>query len=856
MIDLLLGLKVGSSVTQLLIVLKVTIVLLIAHTALLVMRRTSPSTRHLVVGLALFASLALPVLAWTLPAWKVVPPLIATFPLPISVEDRSAQGDTGAAETTHRSLEPLNETQIERTRVPTTGPAGGIRPWPVSLSLVLAWSSVAAGLIALLLAQVLTTTWRIRRALPITNEEWLSLLTDTRRRIGVRSPVGLRRGATRAMPLVWGFVKPTVLLPQDCDDWPLERRRAVLAHELGHVARRDILVALMGHLACAIHWFNPLAWSLKRRLSLERELACDRLVIEHGVPSACYANHLLETAKSYRRGASLSPVMAARSQLEGRIMAILEADPQRTPSRALGLFLTTLAALAIIPLASLAFASPTPAAGGGDAARSASASSSPNSDTAGFKEELRRLGLGTDDLGPLIDGLSSESAATRAACAWALGRSADPNVVGPLVEALRDSDATVRQWAVRSLGKLGDPRVIQPLLDQLDDDDPAVREWVVRTLGSAGDERAVQPLVDRLDDDEPEVREWIVRTLASVGDQRAVQPLIDRLDDDDPEVREWIVRTLAAIGDDRVVQPLVDRLDDDEPEVREWIVRTLASVGDQRAVQPLIDRLDDDDPEVREWIVRTLAAIGDDRVVQPLIDRLDDDEPEVREWIVRTLASVGDDRVIQPLIERLDDQDAEVREWAARGLGSYGSTSIGQDWRNRAPEPLMPGLDHGPPMPGDAQAIAALIRTLESDDAEVREWAARGLGKMGDGSAVGPLSELLGDQDEEVRQWAIRSLGSLRDTDATDSLIDALEDSQPQVREWAVRSLGLLQDERALRPLAARLVDDDAAVRQWTVRALGVLGDPRAVEPLRQLRDDEDAEVRRWTERALEELTR
>ena len=71
-----------------------------------------------------------------------------------------------------------------------------------------------------------------------------------------------------------------------------------------------------------------------RHLRTERERACDDLVLAGGTRGPDYADQLLEIARVMRSGrfpavfAGASLAMAQRSQLEGRLMAIL--DPTRS----------------------------------------------------------------------------------------------------------------------------------------------------------------------------------------------------------------------------------------------------------------------------------------------------------------------------------------------------------------------------------------------------------------------------------------------------------------------------------------------------------------------------------------------
>lgn len=170
-------------------------------------------------------------------------------------------------------------------------------------------------------------------------------------------PVPLVRLAKfRLMPAACGLWRGTVFLPEDALHWNAGQLRMVLLHELAHLKRRDPGMQALGHLACALHWFNPFVWMLHRTWLREREMACDALVLSTGVAPRGYALHLVEIAERFRNLTSrplLSAAMAGPG-LEQRVRTILQYVP-RPPGGRRGLAVAVLLSACALVTAAATF---------------------------------------------------------------------------------------------------------------------------------------------------------------------------------------------------------------------------------------------------------------------------------------------------------------------------------------------------------------------------------------------------------------------------------------------------------------------------------------------------------------------
>jgi bla regulator protein BlaR1 len=148
----------------------------------------------------------------------------------------------------------------------------------------------------------------------------------TRARIGahVQSPVPIALSSSRIEPAIFGIWRPVLLWPaglsEELDD---AQMTAIMVHEAEHVRRRDNLTAAAHGLVESLFWFHPLVWWMSRRLSEERERACDERVLEQDAKPHSYAASILKVCSLYVEPHRLPVCGISAADLKQRIAHIM-----------------------------------------------------------------------------------------------------------------------------------------------------------------------------------------------------------------------------------------------------------------------------------------------------------------------------------------------------------------------------------------------------------------------------------------------------------------------------------------------------------------------------------------------------
>ena len=227
---------------------------------------------------------------WQYYIWLIV---VARLLLPVPTEIAFVQRDALQDEQSTQVVWPTQaqlallddpgETTSGDVAAATEGPAapevprGNVGMWLLD-KLWLLWLGVA---LVLFLHRVVT----YRRFAGHLRRDWetvedpalMGALAQAKAKAGVGWPVALYRNPMVSSPLLLGFFRPVVVLPNT--DLSESELHYTLLHELTHCKRGDMFYKWLVQLTLCLHWFNPLVWWMAREINRDGELSCDEALL-------------------------------------------------------------------------------------------------------------------------------------------------------------------------------------------------------------------------------------------------------------------------------------------------------------------------------------------------------------------------------------------------------------------------------------------------------------------------------------------------------------------------------------------------------------------------------------------------
>ena len=696
----------STSLSMVGLLIKATLILIVAIGVTLSMQRASAGARHLVWLVTLATLLLVPALtAWAPIPLRILPAEKATTDYQPSLNEAPAkhkldESAATAAPAINTPATPVSlETEITRSPI-LSGLSLVVFVW----ALVVVAIGSSLGYAAMLVKRI------VNRARPLTGEDWLSPLYEVSDRLELEEPPRLLRSEDAKMPFACGVFTPTIVLPAECDTWTLDRRRAVLLHELAHVRRHDLVGHTLGRLACAFYWFHPLVWTAAKQLRSESERACDDLALACGARATDYAEHLLDIVTSVKRDAtpSVALAMARRKEFEGRMLAILDPDLRHsTPSRRQSAAL--IGSLALISIV-VGAAAPAPR-------KAASASN--------VAQRESDLDLANQNM---TDGLypnprlekkmekSRKNDASAQATTESTAQSTRTSTTQQTLQAIATQTQNTLNYQVQQAVKSGTKfgmsvgqAAIQGILGNQaaksdTDERPALLAKILATDANANLRRiaawglseyadrpaAAEALANALRSDrDASVREMAAWSLAE-GEHSASgsQALIAALHDSDNQVRLTAAWALGSVGNRNAADALAQALSDPSTEMRRRAAWALGNLDLKQAPPALINLLKDSDPETRETAAWALYEIEDPAAIPGLEAAMNrEQDKDLQIAYIRALAAVGE-KSVDALKSLLDSKDPEIRTIAVKALaGGHATGPWPRPWPQPRPYP-------------------------------------------------------------------------------------------------------------------------------------------------------------------------
>lgn len=564
------------------VIIKSLLILLVILTITLFARRESAAVRHLFLSTAIIILLVLPIYVLSIPSWN-----LGIFSNPIY---RSYQ-------TSSMSQERVNEEDLSSGNISAKDEIKSLNGGALEIQsksnlklydkILIIWIIGTMGLVLWLIGGRIYSYSIFSKSTKLVDLNLIDKISKAKQIMSLNKDIEILQSNRVKIPIITGLFKSKLILPETINHWNEDRFEAVLYHELAHIKRNDVLLQFLAQLTCTLYWFNPLTWIIERNLLIERERACDNVVLQLNVKPSDYAEYLMETSEelgtTHRKKWSFTG-MAEGTDFKDRILSILDPNTRRNHKKLHSYMKTLILIMILLPVLAL---TPWP--------------------------PYTNFSLGTKS----IEGENYSLNESDLIFQEGPNENVKPGIQDKrfeqLVATLQSGSSSEREHAATDLGKMGIAAAVNPLIRVLEnDEDPGVREHVVSALGELGDIRAYNSILNSLkNDNNMRVQQHAVVALGKLRDNRAYNPILQIIEDGNDEILK--AEAIAAIGflpDKRVQVILYKYLDDKNPGFRLHAVHGLMYQGMKESITKLKLMLKDPDENVRRAAAMAINEIS------------------------------------------------------------------------------------------------------------------------------------------------------------------------------------------------------------------------------------------------------
>jgi len=161
-------------------------------------------------------------------------------------------------------------------------------------------------------------------------EFWKNRILELAKRIRVSREIRMLESAIVKVPMVVGFLKPTILIPIGLlTNLSPAEVESILLHELAHIRRRDYFFNLLQCFVDVVFFFNPAILWISSLIRNERENCCDDIAISESKNKKQFVQALVSFHQYNLQGMSYAmPFAGRKSKLLHRVKRIVNNNNQ------------------------------------------------------------------------------------------------------------------------------------------------------------------------------------------------------------------------------------------------------------------------------------------------------------------------------------------------------------------------------------------------------------------------------------------------------------------------------------------------------------------------------------------------